>query len=262
VRIVNNVKLTIATSSIIWLNREFIPFLPTKESVYRGPLDAPGFQEEAPNAWWERNATEHFLAVEKISTMMRAMRHSNPNHYTPFTGLCIFTATLMNLYAVTFPAKSRSSSPEKPETLLRENIDDLNRFSELWKMGRSLLDVVGVMRQLYDRVVRHETRLTTHSRDSYATLEKTMNFAQDHEIQVSELAAEASSADVCLDGSLEVGDNSQAPTTYDRNHLNGASDVLEGDSARIPDVPLMSPGVLSAALDEDVWRDFVFFQDM
>ena len=225
-------------------------------------MDAPVYQEEAPEGWWERNATEHFFAVESMSNMMRAMRNFDPNHYTPFTGLCIFTAALMNLYAVTFPAMSRSSSPEKPEALLRENMDDLHRFSELWKMGRSLLDVVGVMRQLYDRVVRHETRLASHSRDSYTVLEKTMNFAQDHEIQVSELAAEASSADICLDGSHEVGDCSQAPTIYDRHLLDGASHILEGDSARIPDMPLMSPGALSVVLDEDVWRDFVFFQDM
>ena len=132
---------------------------------------------------------------------MRAMRSLDTQHYTPFSGLCIFTATLMNLYAVKFPAMSRPASSstsreEDPETLLAENVDDLRRFSDLWSMGRGLQDVVGVMRKLYDRVLSHEARRSTHSRESYAALEKTINLAQDHEIQVADLAAEASSSDV------------------------------------------------------------------
>jgi len=247
------------SNSIIWLNREFVPFLPTKESSYRGPLDTPVFQEQAPDGWWERSAEEHFFAVDCISSMMRAMRQLDPNHYTPFSGLCIFTAAMMNIYEVKFPAMSRSRR-EDPKVTLAENVDDLHRFSEMWKIGRGLLDVVGVVRKLYDRVVHHEARLATHSRDSYVTLEKTINLAQDHEIQVSELAAEAS-VDACRDDLREVGNISQAPTTNDQQRPNGTPTVLEGDFAHIPDMPLLSPGALSAALDEDVWREFVFFRD-
>ena len=258
---VRNSILTNISDSIIWLNREFIPFLPTQETTYRGPLDNPIFHEEAPPGWWERNATEHFAAVRNISSLMRAMRSLDPEHYTPFSGLCIFTATLMSLYAVKFPAMSRPSSPsssdrgEEPEALLAENMEDLRRFSGLWKMGRGLLDVVDVMRKLYDRVVGHEARRATHSRESYAALEKTINLAQDHEIQVAELAAEASPVDDACDD--EVRESERA--AHCRQHLHAP---FEGESAGSPDVHPMSPGSLSAVLDEDVWRDFVFFQDM
>lgn len=178
--------------SIILLTREFFPFLPIKQNIYRGPLDDPLYQEDAPDGWWERNAQEHFSAVICISDMMRTMSHSNPNHYTPFSGLCIFTATLMNMYATRFPAMSRSSG-ESPEKLLSENMDDLERLSKLWKMGKDLLDVVGVMRNLYDLVEHHEARSASHSRDNYAGLESTMNFSHDHNIRTPELVAEASS---------------------------------------------------------------------
>lgn len=196
---------------------------------------------------------------------MRAMRLLDPHHYTPFSGLCIFTATLMSLYAVKFPAMSRPSpsstdrGEEPPEALLAENMEDLRRFSELWKMGRGLLDVVDVMRKLYDRVVRHEARRATHSRESYTALEKTINLAQDHEIQVADLAAEASPVDdVCDDEACE-----SSLTAHDTQHVRvSASHALEGECAGDPDVQPMSPGTLSAVLDEDVWRDFVFFQDM
>jgi len=234
--------------SIIWLNREFIPFLPTQETTYRGPLDAPIFHEEAPPGWWERNAAEHFAAVRSITNLMRAMHHLDPQHYTPFSGLCIFTATLMSLYAVKFPAMSRpcsssTSLEEEPEVLLVENMEDLRRFSELWKMGRGLLDVVAVMRKLYDRVLSHESRRSTHSRESYVVLEKTINLAQDHEIRVAELAAEASPED-------------------DACHEELREEASGGGFAGTSHVQPMSPGSLSAVLDEDVWRDFVFFQDM
>jgi hypothetical protein len=195
---------------------------------------------------------------------MRAVRNLEPQHYTPFSGLCIFTATLMNLYAVKFPAMSRpspssTSRGEEPEALLAENMEDLRRFSELWKMGRGLLDVVGVVRDLYDRVVSHEVRRTTHSRESYAALEKTINLAQDHEIQVSELAAEASPEDDACEDDLRETDR----RAHDRQHIRaGASNSFEGRFAGNHDVQPMSPGSLSAVLDEDVWRDFVFFQDM
>jgi hypothetical protein len=202
---------------------------------------------------------------------MRAMRHLDPQHYTPFSGLCIFTATLMNLYAVKFPAMSRPSSSsairgEDPETLLAENMDDLRRFSELWKMGRGLLDVVGVMRKLYDRVLSHEARRSTHSRESYAALEKTINLAQDHEIQVSELVAEASTGCVSHDELLREDESvpQQGPAAHGRQRPDGGSmhDVFGGDFTGVSDVQEISPGSLSAVLDEDVWRDFVFFQDM
>lgn len=177
------------------------------------------------------------------------MRNLDPQHYTPFSGLCIFTATLMNLYAVKFPAMSRPSHSsttrgEEPRVLLAENMEDLRRFSELWKMGRGLLDVVDVMRQLYERVLSHESRRTTHSRESYVVLEKTINLAQDHEIRVAELAAEASPED----------------DAYHHDELR--EDAFGGGFAGNSDVQPMSPGSLSAVLDENVWRDFVFFQDM
>lgn len=243
-------------------------FLPIQETVYGGPLDAPVFIEEAPAGWWERNAVEHFAAVRCITSLRRAMRHLDPRHYTPFSGLCIFTATLMNLYAAKFPAMSRASSSssqeETPEALFSENMDDLQRFSELWKMGRGLLDVVGVMRKLYDRVLNDNVRRTNHSRDSYAVLEKTINLAQDHEIEVSQLAAEASSGDnACHDDFREVGNASQAPAADGRHYPDGhTSHFYEGDFAGFSGVRPTSPGSLSAILDEDVWRDFVFFQDM
>lgn len=241
-----------------------MPFLPTAETTYRGPLDAPVFHEQAPPGWWERNATKHFAAVRNISKLMRATRVLDPQHYTPFSGLCIFTATLMSLYAVKFPAMNRFPSTgrtrdEDPGTLFGENMKDLRRFSELWKMGRGLLGVVDVMRKLYDRVVSDEVRRTSHSRESYVALEKTINFAQDHEIQVAELAAEASPVQETRHDELRESDRA----ARDRQHLQASTlDAFEGGFAGISDVQLMSPGSLSAVLDEDVWRDFVFFQDM
>jgi hypothetical protein len=197
------------------------------------------------------------------------MRVLDADHYTPFSGLCIFTATLMNLYAVRFPAMSRPSSSsivrgEEPETLLGENLEDLRRFGGLWKMGRGLLDVVGVMQKLYDRVVGDEVRRTTHSRESYAVLENTINLAQDHEIRVAELDAEASPVDDGCRGELhEEWNVSQGGAAHGRQHHDGStSNVFEGGFTGIPGVQSMSPGSLSAVLDEDVWRDFVFFQDM
>ena len=180
---------------------------------------------------------------------MLAMQSLDPEHYTPLSGLCIFTAALKDLYAVKFPAMSRPSSSsaeqEEPETLLAENMADLQRFSELWPMGRGLLDVVGVMRKLYDRVLKDEGRRTSHSRESYAVLVQTINLAQDREIEVSELAAEATPADNAC-----------------RDDLRDRSNYFEGDLTDISNVGPMSPGSFSAILDEDVWRDIVLFQDM
>lgn len=170
----------------------------------------------------------------------------------------------MNLYAVRFPAMSRPSPSsisrgEGPETLLGENMEDLRRFSELWNMGHGLLGVVGVMRTLYDRVLSHVARLATHSRESYVALEKTINLAQDHEIQVAELAAEASSVDDAWHDELRESDQA----AHDQHYPHAsASEGLVGGFAGTSDVLQMPPGTLTAAIDENAWRDFVFFQDM
>lgn len=157
------------------------------------------------------------------------------------------------------PCPSNTSRGEEPEALLAENMEDLRRFSELWKMGCGLLDVVEVMRKLYDRVVRHEARRSTHSRESYVALEKTINLAQDHEIQVAELAAEASPEHDACDDEMRETDR----MAREGQHIRAAaSDAFDGRFIGNSDVQPMSPGSWSAVLDEDVWRDFVFFQDM
>lgn len=274
-------ELTNLVASIILLNREFIPFLPSGQSSYQGPLDAPLFQEEAPDGWWERSSEELFFAVSFISDMMRPMKHFNPCHYTPFTGICIFTATLMNMYATKFPAMSRSGR-EKPEVLLNENMDDLNRFSKLWKMGRGLLDVVGVMGSLYDLVVRHEARLTSHSRENYGRLESTIDLTQDFDIRVPELVAEASAQHDCNKTSHEGQDAQTVPVddhprqcrqeplqSAQRQDLqeplwisDGVTDLFEDGLTSLPDTwPLVSETPFDI-LQDDPWRQLIDHQDV
>ncbi|KAI1284517.1 hypothetical protein F5Y07DRAFT_346812 [Xylaria sp. FL0933] len=162
---------------IIFLRREYIALLPIAEREPRGPIDPPFYSEEAPPGWWRQNTDELFGAAAQISYIMRDLNNLDIALHTPFTGLCVFTAALMNRYVVTFPNMHHPEEHELRRQLAEENLADLEKIAKLWKLGEEWVQVIGAAQNLYDRVTSNCAQSVSHSRSDYPQLEKSVNYA-------------------------------------------------------------------------------------
>ncbi|KAI0977394.1 hypothetical protein F4678DRAFT_468582 [Xylaria arbuscula] len=159
---------------VMFLCREYIPLLPITEREPRGPIDPPFYSEEAPPGWWRQNTDELFGAAAQISYIMRDLNSLDIALHTPFTGLCVFTAALMNRYVVTFPLIHHLEEQELRRQLAEENLADLEKIAKLWRLGEEWVQVVGAAQNLYDRV---RSSCASRCRCDYPELEKSVNYA-------------------------------------------------------------------------------------
>jgi hypothetical protein len=118
------------------LHREYFPFLPTSETIPRGPVDHPQLQAEAPPGWWDASALEMFNATEHIARILHESSECGAEMLTPFVGFCAFSAAYMNLYVSHFPQMNLGRSPRAEENL-NYCLTYLEGFRKEWKLGES-----------------------------------------------------------------------------------------------------------------------------
>ncbi|KAI8625382.1 hypothetical protein F5Y19DRAFT_269157 [Xylariaceae sp. FL1651] len=163
--------------NVAFICREFIPLLPAAEQEPRGPIDPPFYSEEAPPGWWRQNTDELFDAAAQISYIMRDLNSLDIAIHTPFTGLCVFTAALLNGYATAFPHMHYLREQSLRRQLAAENLNDLEKIAKLWKLGEEWVQVVGAAQNLSDRVVNNRAQFVGHSRYEYPELENSVHYA-------------------------------------------------------------------------------------
>lgn len=122
--------------STVMLHREYFPFLPTSETVPRGPVDHPKLQAEAPPGWWDASALEMFNATEHIARILHEASECASELLTPFVGFCAFSAAYMNLYVFHFPQMNLGRSRHAEENL-NYCLAYLETFRQEWKLGES-----------------------------------------------------------------------------------------------------------------------------
>ncbi|KAI1111124.1 hypothetical protein F5Y14DRAFT_331361 [Nemania sp. NC0429] len=163
---------------VIFMRREYIPLLPIAEREPRGPIDPPFYSEPAPLGWWRQNTDELFEAAAQVSYIMRDLNNLNIALHTPFTGLCVFTAALMNGYAVNFPHMHRPEEGALRRQLAAENLADLENIARLWKLGQEWVQVISTMQNLYDRLISNAAQQPiSRSRRDYPELENSVHYA-------------------------------------------------------------------------------------
>ncbi|KAI0120101.1 hypothetical protein GGR51DRAFT_496357 [Nemania sp. FL0031] len=162
---------------LIFLRREYIPLLPIAEREPRGPIDPPFYSEEAPPGWWRQNTDELFEATAQVSYIMRDLNSLDIALHTPFTGLCVFTAALINGYAVSFPHMHRLEERDLRKQLAAENLADLEKIAKLWKLGEEWVQVISAAQNLYDRFINNAAPSISRSRRDYPELENSVHYA-------------------------------------------------------------------------------------
>jgi hypothetical protein len=145
------------------LHREYFPFLPTSETIPRGPVDHPQLQAEAPPGWWDASALEMFSATEHIARILHESSECGAEILTPFVGFCAFSAAYMNLYVSHFPQMNLGRSPRAEENL-NYCLTYLEGFRQEWKLGESWVSLASLARSIICLVI-----LTSHKDDHHQT---------------------------------------------------------------------------------------------
>ncbi|KAH8649802.1 putative fungal-specific transcription factor [Xylariales sp. PMI_506] len=159
---------------ILFLCREYIPFIPTLESRPTGPIDPPLLEEIAPVCWWEDRSRELFEASASITAILRELQEADSPLMTPFAGFCAFSAATMNIYVASFPQMNlgRSTSGRSD---YESDLVYLARFRGLWPMGDGWWTTIQRTESLYQRASRDFTRFEGKTRDDFVALHSSIH---------------------------------------------------------------------------------------
>ncbi|CAK7231341.1 hypothetical protein SBRCBS47491_007898 [Sporothrix bragantina] len=156
--------------SVLFLGREYIPFLPTPEATPVGPVDPPLLTLQAPSNWWADRAAELFDASVHIVTLLKELADAGAALDSPFAGFCSFSAATMNLYILHFPNMNLGRSTDTP-AVVADNLAFLESFQAARPMGRGWWVTIQHCQALYASATHDRSLFAGRTRADFEALE-------------------------------------------------------------------------------------------
>lgn len=98
--------------NVIYINREFLPFLPHSTNFPSGPTEGPVFPEPPDADYWIKSSKECFESVRSLTVILDSLlkreneegEQGHPCNYTanPFYCFCAFVSTIQAMYGAKF----------------------------------------------------------------------------------------------------------------------------------------------------------------
>ncbi|KAK1979028.1 fungal-specific transcription factor domain-containing protein [Colletotrichum cereale] len=170
--------------SIMMLQREYFPFLPTIDMTPHGPIDPPALEAEAPPGWWEQSAKELFEAAAHLASILQEASECGVAVMTPFAGFCAFSSCYINLYGFRFP-RITCGYGTRAEELMNSSIEYLKKFREVWDLGDGWLKTIQNGSLMYQRATSDVQRYRGRSRLDFSVLHQSV-----HEFRVVDRSAQ------------------------------------------------------------------------
>ncbi|KAL2887886.1 putative fungal specific transcription factor [Ceratocystis lukuohia] len=190
-------KTNLINLSVLWLGREWVPFLPSASTLPDGPADPPLLPLTAPSNWWADQAAELFGAASHITQMLFSLstyahipQHQppsqplsqDPSHpcaaalRTPFAGICAFSAATMNIYVTCFPLMNLNRSLATAARDHERDVAYLDEFRRIWPLGNGWWTTIHQLKELYQRASRDgHTFQGGKTRNDYLRLESSIH---------------------------------------------------------------------------------------
>ncbi|KAH7363825.1 putative fungal-specific transcription factor [Rhexocercosporidium sp. MPI-PUGE-AT-0058] len=223
---------------VLFLNREYIPFLPIQLSEPIGPIDPPLLEATAPPGWWHDRAKDLYDAAEYITAIHQQLELLNVPLFTPFAAFCTFCAGSMNGYATSFPHMNLNRSPNSAanEEL---NFLYLEKFRGIWKMGDGWIQTLKRVQNLRLCVTQDRARFQGKTRSDFVALDESIH----------DFAGVTPPARVELELS-ELSSRSPIITTKGPSHTSTLS------SRELPSIGHIRPNATFISVDLDSEVDF------
>jgi hypothetical protein len=173
--------------SLLFLDRAYLPFLPTTCDKPSGPIDPPLLPSDAPIGWWRDRANELFVSAASISIIMGDLDDADVSLYTPFPGFCLFSAVTTNLYALAFPWMDPEEN-QKGSLLIEKDLCWLDRFRTIWRIGEGWWLTSQHCKRLYEHASADLDRYRGRSRADFDVLESSIHDCQGRPSRHDEVA--------------------------------------------------------------------------
>ncbi|KAH7346090.1 fungal-specific transcription factor domain-containing protein [Pyrenochaeta sp. MPI-SDFR-AT-0127] len=164
-------------TSLLFLNREYIPFLPKSRSEPSGPIDPPLLSVDPPVKWWHDRAEELFTSAIRISLIMSELDDADAPLCAPFPGFCLFSAATTNLYSLAFPWMHPNRNQNMAE-LVETDFGLLDKFRKIWHIGEGWWLTVQQCKRLYDHARTNLNGFDQRTRADFSTLESAIHDGQ------------------------------------------------------------------------------------
>ncbi|KAL5604234.1 uncharacterized protein BROUX77_004420 [Berkeleyomyces rouxiae] len=261
-------------ASVLWLHREWIPFLPSPSSVPTGPTDPPLLPHPAPADWWAQQATELFAASSHITEMLfslaacsRISQHQPvpPCHpaptalMTPFAGICAFSAATMNVYVACFPLMNHNHSVTAAVRDLERNLVYLDAFRRMWPLGNGWWASINRLKDLYEQARRDgQSFRGGKTRNDYLDLESsihdTAGMSPEERVRTPNIARMDVPVELVAPAQVDVpGSAHQKPTVASGTTRSGV-DLSASANATVPsDVQSFAQGLDLTSNWSELW---------
>ncbi|KAF7557227.1 hypothetical protein G7Z17_g760 [Cylindrodendrum hubeiense] len=238
--------------SMLFLRREYIPFLPVGETKPRGPIEVPLLKSTGPDAFWENNLKELSYAAAQISNILRDLRRANSSLHTPFSGLCAFSSALRALYAASFPAYFGYNKDQTKEAEIQaeESMKDLRETGRLWKIADDWIGVIDTAKSLFCRVTSKHGWKVRRSRYDYPDLEESIYLVQLKGMPRPAASQPTLSSLPSIDDSMPGIGDGEIEEEMETNRVASSKPFSE-DMSSFSDW----------TMDEDEWRLWSFWDD-
>ncbi|KAJ5646849.1 Transcription factorfungi [Penicillium lividum] len=154
---------------VIYLQREYIPFLPHRVSSPCGPINSPLLEEPAPPGWWEQGSRDLFNSASSIIQIIRGLQQHGIQLQTPFTSFCVFTAATTLSYASAWPHMAPGT--EDARDMYVWGLEWLKESCKLWKIVVGWCDTMQNVDALYTCLKKESLRFPHIGREPFVELE-------------------------------------------------------------------------------------------
>ncbi|KAK9415747.1 hypothetical protein SUNI508_10225 [Seiridium unicorne] len=155
--------------TVIFLHREYTPFLPHRVERPQGPIDPPLLPNTHPQGWWANSAQSLFDAAVSIVDTVQGLESNGVKMRTPLMGFWMYTAAFTLQYGCSWPHMAQESM--EMQSKYEWAMSWLREVNQEWKICNGWIKTIGSLQLLYDGIKQDVSRYLTVGRDSFVELE-------------------------------------------------------------------------------------------
>jgi hypothetical protein len=167
---------------------------------------------------------------------------------TPFSGLCVYTASIMHIFLAAFPLMNLSNSTSARE-YASQSIAMLEEFRGVWRVGEGWCGIIEVVRGMYKRVAEEPVAFFGKGREDFGGLERAFNNAS-WKMGNGEALSDADTTAAPTVGSTPQGSASQGTTPQ-----GSSREIIRSTSTTIPTVDnrILTYGTMQPQYNTNTW---------
>lgn len=236
--------------TLIFLHREYLPFLPHRVARPQGPIDPPLLPHTHPAHWWESSSQTLFKSAVAIVDIIHELELNDVQLRTPLMGFWVYTAVFALHYGHHWPHMTCGMADMQGK--YEWALPWLRELSHVWRICAGWTKTIENLELLYTGIKEDVMRYLAVGRDSFVDLEDNVQRLAEVEVSPSE-SGETARTLIAL-SRVEPVSPPQAASESMRNH----SGAYEMESSQAPLDPRTQDLAQCTGYDEPHLGNFLY----